>query len=111
MKRTFAGAESGVGATSSWSGSGNTGKGRMAITESNPPRSVILAVDWERPFKARNINEFQLQPEGPNTRVTWSMSGPNLFMMKLIGIFANMDRMMGRHFENGLQNLKASAEK
>jgi uncharacterized protein YndB with AHSA1/START domain len=110
MKRTFAGAESGVGATSAWSGSGTTGKGRMTITGSIPPKSVTLAVDWEKPFSVRNINEFRLEPDGLNTRVTWSMSGPNLFMMKLMSVLTNMDRMMGQHFESGLDNLKIIAE-
>jgi uncharacterized protein YndB with AHSA1/START domain len=110
MKRIFAGAERGAGATSDWSGSGNTGKGRMTITGSFPPRSVTLAVDWEKPFNVRNINEFLLGPDGSNTRVTWSMSGPNLFVMKLMSVVTNMDRMMGQHFENGLDNLKTIAE-
>jgi uncharacterized protein YndB with AHSA1/START domain len=110
MKRTFAGADRGVGATSDWSGAGNTGKGRMTITGSIPSRSVTLAVDWERPFSVRNINQFLLEPDGSNTRVTWSMSGPNLFVMKLMSVFTNMDRMMGQHFESGLDNLKTIAE-
>lgn len=110
MKRTFAGADSGVGAASTWIGSGNTGKGRMTITESIPPQSITVAVDWQRPFSVRNINRFQLEPDGANTRVTWSMSGPNLFMMKLMSVFRNMDKMMGEHFEAGLHNLKNIAE-
>jgi hypothetical protein len=32
-------------------------------------------------------------------------------MMKLMSVFMNMDRMMGKHFEAGLENLKAVAEK
>src|SRR5581483_1868204 len=110
MKRTFAGADSGVGAASTWSGTGNTGKGRMTIIESLPPKSITVAVDWQRPFRVRNINQFQLAPDGASTRVTWSMSGPNLFMMKLMSVFRNMDKMMGQHFEDGLQNLKNIAE-
>ena len=110
IKRTFSDATSGVGATSQWSGSGNTGQGLMTITESDPPRSVTIAVDWQRPFAARNINEFRLEPDGSGSRVTWSMTGPNLFIMKLMSVFTNMDRMMGQHFERGLQNLKADAE-
>ncbi len=110
IKRTFAGAERGVGATSDWSGSGNTGKGRMTITGSIPYRSVRLAVDWERPFNVRNINEFALEPDGANARVTWSMTGPNLFIMKVMSVFTNMDRMMGQHFESGLDKLKTIAE-
>jgi len=40
----------------------------------------------------------------------WSMTGPNLFPMKLMSVFTSMDRMMGRHFERGLADLKAIAE-
>ncbi len=111
MKRSFGGADSGVGAMSSWSGTGNTGKGTMTITESTPQRSVAIDVDWTRPFVARNVNQFTLEPDGNGTKVTWSMQGPNLYMMKLMSVFTNMDRMMGRHFEEGLANLKAEAEK
>ena len=109
MKRTFSGAESGVGAMSGWSGTGQTGAGRMAITESTPAKSVTVDVDWRRPFAARNINEFTLDPDGASTKVTWSMHGPNLYMMKLMSVFTNMDRMMGQHFESGLANLKQAA--
>jgi uncharacterized protein YndB with AHSA1/START domain len=110
MKRTFSGPESGAGATSDWSGSGNTGKGRMTITDSIPPKSVTVAADWKSPFSVRNVNEFRLEPDGPNTRVIWSMSGPNLFVMKLMSIFTNMDKKMGQHFERGLNDLKTTAE-
>jgi uncharacterized protein YndB with AHSA1/START domain len=110
MKRTFAGAESGKGATSNWTGSGNTGTGRMTITESIPPKAVTIAVDWERPFAVRNVNEFRLEPDGSDTRVTWSMSGPNLFVMKLMSVFANMNEWMGQHFERGLNSLKTIAQ-
>jgi len=111
MKRTFSGPDSGVGAMSDWSGTGQTGAGRMTITESIPSKSVTVDVDWRRPFAARNINQFTLDSKGTSTMVTWSMHGPNLFMMKLMSLFTNMDRMMGQHFESGLQNLKQVAER
>jgi hypothetical protein len=82
----------------------------MTITGSIPYRSVTLAVDWERPFNVGNINEFALEPDGANARVTWSMTGPNLFIMKVMSVFTNMDRMMGQHFESGLDKLKTIAE-
>jgi hypothetical protein len=30
--------------------------------------------------------------------------------MRIMGVFVNMDRTMGKHFETGLANLKAVAE-
>jgi uncharacterized protein YndB with AHSA1/START domain len=110
MVRTFSGAASGVGAVSEWDGAGSTGKGRMTITESEPSRRIKVEVDFEKPFAVHNVNEFVLAPVGGRTRVTWTMLGPNVYMMKLMGVFVNMDRVMGRHFEMGLENLKKVAE-
>jgi uncharacterized protein YndB with AHSA1/START domain len=110
MKRVFSGAPMGVGAVCEWEGRGTSGKGTMRVVESDAPRKVVIQVDWVNPFKARNMNEFALEPDGAGTKVTWSMSGPNLYMMKLMGVFTNMDRMMGKHFEDGLENLKTVAE-
>ena len=44
-------------------------------------------------------------------RATWAMYGPAPYFHKLIGLFLNMDQMIGKDFESGLQNLKAVAEK
>ena len=111
MKRSFSGLDSGPGAISDWSGAGSTGAGRMIITESVPPQRVIVQVDWQKPFAARNLNQFTLEPDSTSTRVTWSMQGPNLYIMKLMSVFTDMDRMMGEHFETGLSNLKSVAER
>ena len=110
MKRVFSGAPSGVGAICDWEGRGASGKGTLTIVESDAPRKVVVQADWVNPFKTRNMNAFVLEPDGTGTRVTWSMSGPNLFMMKLMSVFTNMDKMMGKHFEDGLANLKSVAE-
>lgn len=111
MVRTFSGAASGVGAVSEWDGAGSTGKGRMTITESEPSRRIKVEVDFQKPFTVHNVNEFVLEPAGGQTRVTWTMQGPTVYVMKLMGVFVNMDRVMGRHFEIGLENLKKAAER
>ena len=111
IRRTFSGAQSGVGAVSDWSGSGNTGKGRMEITGAEAARQVVVTVDFAKPFVAHNVNTFTLAPEGNGTRITWAMQGTNAYMMKVMSLVMNMDKMMGQHFESGLANLKAAAEK
>ena len=109
--RAFSGPDHGAGAICDWSGTGNTGRGRMTITESLSPKQITIQVDWQKPFATRNINQFTLDPDGASTRVTWSMQGPNLYIMKLMSVFTNMDRVMGEHFETGLASLKATAER
>jgi uncharacterized protein YndB with AHSA1/START domain len=109
IKRTYRGAASGAGAISDWASTGSAGKGQMAIIESVALRRVVVKVDFVKPFVAHNVNEFTLEP-GTSTKVTWTMQGSNLYFMKLLGIFVSMDRMMGKHFETGLENLKRAAE-
>jgi uncharacterized protein YndB with AHSA1/START domain len=110
LKRTYSGPANGKDAGSEWTGSGSSGKGRMLITDSAPPKKVSVQVDWVKPFVARNVNDFGLETTGTSTQVTWTMQGPNLYVMRIMGVFVNMDRTLGKHFETGLANLKAVAE-
>lgn len=110
MVRTFSGPANGVGAVSEWAGKGSSGQGRMSITESKRPDTIAIMVDFVKPFDAHNLNRFTLEPEGSGTRVTWTMEGTNVYLMKVMGMFTNMDRLMGRHFETGLKNLGSLAE-
>jgi uncharacterized protein YndB with AHSA1/START domain len=110
MVRSFSGAESGQGAASQWDSKGSAGKGSMQIVESEPTRRISVEVAFLKPFEAHNRNDFVFEPAGTTTYVTWTMQGTNLFVMKLMGIFVNMDKQLGAHFEKGLQNLKAAAE-
>jgi hypothetical protein len=89
-----------------WQGSGSSGKGRMLITESVPNKKVSVAVDFVKPFAAHNINVFTLEPAGGLTNVTWNFTGTNVYVLKVMTIFVSMDRIMGKHFETGLENLK-----
>lgn len=111
MKRRFSGSPSGVGAIYEWDGNRNVGQGRMEILESTPPSKVRIDLQFMKPFKAHNVAEFTFEPHGQNTTVTWAMYGPTTLMSRVMGLFINMDKMIGKDFEAGLQNLKALAEK
>jgi uncharacterized protein YndB with AHSA1/START domain len=111
MKRTFGGAPSGKGAVYDWDGDKNVGKGRMEITDTTPPSKIVIKLDFYKPFEGHNTAEFTMEPKADSTVVTWAMYGPAAFMMKVMGIFMNMDNMIGNDFAVGLANLKAVAEK
>jgi uncharacterized protein YndB with AHSA1/START domain len=110
MTRTYSGAAKGKDAFSDWDSSGSAGKGRMAITESVPNKMISINVNFVKPFQAHNVNEFTLEPAGTSTKVTWTMNGTNLYIMKIISVFRSVDSVIGRHFESGLDNLKTVAE-
>ena len=110
MKRTYSGAAKDKGAVYEWDSDGKAGKGRMEITDAPVPSKVTIKLDFFKPFEAHNIAEFTLEPRGDTTDLTWGMYGPSLYIAKVMGVFFNMDRMIGADFETGLANLKARAE-
>ncbi|MFH0130650.1 SRPBCC family protein [Variovorax sp. VaC1] len=111
MKRTFGGSASGKGATYAWDSKGKAGAGRMEIVESSPSSKIAINLDFTSPMEGHNLAEFTLQPQGDATMVTWSMQGKSPYVAKLMGIFFNMDQMIGKDFEAGLANLKTATEK
>lgn len=110
IQRTHSGAASGKGAVYAWEGNNKVGQGRMEIVQSSPSSQVTIKLDFIKPFEAHNIAEFTLRPQGDATDVTWVMYGPAPFVAKIMHVFVNMDRMVGKDFERGLENLKAVAE-
>ncbi len=111
MKRSYSGAASGKGAVYGWEGNKNVGSGRMEILDSSAPSKIVIKLDFFTPFEAHNTAEFTMLPQGDATNVTWLMHGPLPFMGKIMHVFINMDRMVGKDFEIGLANLKRLTEK
>jgi uncharacterized protein YndB with AHSA1/START domain len=111
MKRSHSGASRGKGAVYEWDGDKNVGQGRMEIVDTAPPNRVTIKLDFMRPFEAHNTAEFVVQPAGDGSRVTWAIFGPMPLVSKVICLFMDMDRMIGKDFEEGLASLKALAEK
>jgi hypothetical protein len=110
LKRTYAGAASGPGALYGWTGNRRVGQGRMEIMDVTPPSNVTIKLDFIKPFEGHNVVTISLAPSGGATTVTWLMTGPRPFLMKVMGVFMNMDKMVGADFERGLANIKSVAE-
>jgi uncharacterized protein YndB with AHSA1/START domain len=110
LKRIYSGEASGKGAVYAWEGNRKVGAGRMEIIDAPPPSRVAIKLDFMRPFEAHNTAEFTLEPRGDMTTVTWAMHGPNIFFGKVMSVFVDMDKMVGKDFETGLANLKVAAE-
>jgi hypothetical protein len=109
MQRTFTGAPTGKGSIYEWSGNSDVGQGRMEILESSPAK-VAIKLDFYKPMEASNTAEFNLQPKGDATDVTWAMYGPMPFISKVMCVFIDMDKMVGSDFEKGLADLKKVSE-
>jgi uncharacterized protein YndB with AHSA1/START domain len=111
LKGRYSGPASGTGAGYAFDGNKDVGTGSIEILESSPPSRVTMRLSMIEPFKAQNTVEFTLVPIGGATNVTWAMQGPAPFIAKIIHVFVDMDKMVGRDFEAGLANLKSAVER
>ena len=109
-KNSFEGPSEGVGAKMSWAGNNKVGVGSMTILESRHDEFVQFKLEFQKPMQASNIAEFIFKPEGDQTAVTWTMSGTNNFMGKVMNLVMNCDKMVGGQFEKGLADLRAVVE-
>ena len=111
MKQSHSGAYNGKGAVYEWNGNKKVGQGRMEITDSVPPSKVVIKLDFLKPFEGHNVAEFTLQAQNGATVVDWAMTGHSAFIMRVMCLFMDMDKMVGKDFEAGLANMKGIAEK
>ena len=112
MQRTYEGTPEGVGAIYRWVGNSQVGSGNMTITESRPGESIRIAMEFIKPFASQATAEFAFAAAGDGkTTVTWTMSGSNSnIVCKAVGLFMDMEKMVGDQFAEGLRNLTAVAE-
>lgn len=111
LKRSYHGPAAGTGAQYAWVGNRKVGAGRMTILESRAGELVRIKLEFLKPFAATNTAEFRFRPADGGTAVTWSMSGHNNLISRLMCLFINMDRMVGGQFEQGLSNMKSVVER
>ncbi len=113
---SYSGPGSGRGARYDFTGS-KSGTGHIEILDAKPNTSVAMRLFMTKPFKADNQVEFTLKPEGPatvvtpTTAVTWAMSGNQPLIAKIMTLFIDCEKMVGKDFDEGLANLKAIAER
>ncbi len=110
MKKVFNGTPGAAGASYYWSGNAKAGEGTITVRELMPPSKITMQLDMLKPIEGHNVVEFNLETTDGGTRVTWAMRGANSFLSKIVGVFMNMDTMIGKDFEDGLSSLKTQVE-
>jgi effector-binding domain-containing protein len=108
MHQAAEGPRDGVGAKLVWSGNDKVGSGTQVITDATPDRAVASDLDFGGMGVAKSL--LTLSPEGPATRVTWTL-GVDMGVNPIghyIGL--SMGRMIGPDFARGLGNLKTLLE-
>ena len=110
MAAEYSGPKGGVGSVYHWKGNDKVGEGRMTVTAARKDQLVEIRLEFIKPWEQTSKTSFTFKPEGPGTKVTWSMTGERDFVGKLFGLFMDMDKMVGPDFEKGLLALKEKAD-
>ncbi|MBS3913991.1 MAG: SRPBCC family protein [Bacteroidetes bacterium] len=108
MKITIAGTDGEVGASYAWE-SDEMGKGKQTIKEVKPMdfRASDLAIEgWGNP----SMITFSLSDSAEGTKVIWRMQGENGYFGSIFALLFNMNKMMGKDFEDGLGFMKTYIE-
>lgn len=109
---SYSGPEEGIGAISSWDSPGQMGTGKAEVVGVIPNQSVKTKITYTKPMEMSQDSEFILAPNSDSTQVTWTVSGKQPFIARLMCtlMFMNMDKYIGRMFEIGLNKLKLIVE-
>lgn len=113
MKKEYKGIDGKVGFVSLWeSNNKDVGKGEQEILKINDLDRIDFEIRFIKPFKsissAYMITDIVTEH---HTKVIWGFSGKMKYPMNLMLLFLNMEKMIGKDFEIGLNNLKSFLEK
>lgn len=113
MKKEYRGIDGEVGFVSAWdSDSSNVGKGEQEIINIKEGERIDYELRFIEPFEA-NDKAYMITETINNgkTKVRWGFNGKMDYPLNLMLVFMDMEEMLGKDLETGLQNLKTTLEK
>lgn len=110
LQRSYGGEPGSVGSTYAWKGNRKAGAGDMTVTRITPAE-VDLDLRFTAPFKSTSACRFRLSEDGRQTRVLWSMTSPQNLASRVMGVFIDMDKLIGGDFDKALAQLNGAVER
>ena len=113
MKQTFTGQDGTVGFISAWeSDHKQVGSGEQEIVNIVENEKIETELRFLKPWKSVSQGYIKVADEGNNkTKVVWGFYGDAKLPMSIFMLFMNMDKAVGKDFEEGLAKLKTILEK
>lgn len=113
MKKRFEGTDATPGFIYHWdSQHKSVGKGSQEIKQIADNERIDYEVVFIKPFEGVLQSSLYTAPAGEgSTKVTWTSASRMKYPMNLMLLFMNMENMIGKDFEESLQNLKKVLEK
>jgi uncharacterized protein YndB with AHSA1/START domain len=113
MKREFKGIDGTSGFVSAWdSNNKKVGKGEQTIKKVTDGERLDLQIHFIKPFEGLADAYMTTENTGNDqTKVKWGFDSKMAYPMNIMLLFMNMDKLVGKDLETGLNNLKAVLEK
>ena len=113
MIKGFLGTDGTVGAVSTWeSKMKDVGKGEQEIKKIQEGFRIVFELRFIKPFTSTSTAWFETSTiSGTRTKVKWGFSGKMKYPLNLMLLTMNMDKMIGKDFDDGLNKLKEILEK
>ena len=111
MVITFEGTDGEVGSVYKWKGQPElTGEGKMTKTEVVENKLIRYDLHFITPFESHSDGYTKLAEKGGKIEVTWGFTGDFPFPMNIMLLFMDMQEMMKKDFDRGLELLKKVSE-
>lgn len=112
MKKGFTGTDAKVGCVASWeSDNEDVGKGEQEITGITPGERIDYELRFIEPFESSSDAWMTTTAVAENsTRIVWGFSGKMDYPMNLMLLMMDMEGMIGKDLQTGLDNLKIILE-
>lgn len=112
IKTTYVGTDRTVGFTSKWeSEHKNVGHGEQEIKKLIPNERMETEMRFLKPMRSVAYGYFNTTPVNESqTKVAWGFTGNFPYPFNIMMLFMDMEGMLGKDFEEGLENMKKKIE-
>jgi uncharacterized membrane protein len=112
MKLTYKGTDGTVGSISSWESKvKEVGIGEQEITKITEGKRIDFALRFKEPMNDTAVGFMSTDAITANqTKVKWGINGVFPYPMNIMMPMMNMDKMIGKDLDKGLENLKEQME-
>lgn len=111
MKASFEGTDGTVGFISKWQGNDDVGSGEQEIVNIEEGKRVNTQLRFLEPMESTSDAYLITEPvDSSSTKVRWGFAGKMPIPMNVMMPFMGMDNMLGKDFQDGLNNLKSILE-
>ena len=111
MKQSHTGIDGTIGFVNRWEGNKDVGIGEQEIINIIENERIDSQLRFFKPWKSESDAYLMTKEvDASKTEVTWGFSGVNKVPMNIMMLFFNMDKTVGKDFEEGLASLKDNLE-